>query len=315
MRRSILPSVLVGFAVSVVPASVAAQEASAVRLNKAIEVVSQGQAAFGIFSGDRSLSNARSLVNSGLDYVFIDMEHGPFDAETLQTFLLGMTDKGAILRNGHLQLGVTPIVRVPQNGGEMLQFLVKQALDMGAFGVIFPFINSGEEALNAVRSMRYPRPLAESNREPHGLRGRSPGVASWLWGLSGGEYVRRADLWPLNPDGELLAVIQIETPEAVARIEEIITTPGVGAIFIGPSDLSAQMGYGDSPGAPEVEEAIQTVLQSCLRHDIPCGLTTGANSVAERTRQGFRFVTVGGDGGITPGTAEALRIGRETAGR
>lgn len=293
------------------PAPSEAQE----RLNRTVETLAEGQAVFGIFSGDQSVANARALARSGLDYVFIDMEHNPWDVETLRLFLLGMTDRAEIARTGSLQMAVTPIVRIPQNGGEMLQFLAKQALDMGVFGVMFPFINNREEALNAIASMRYPRPLASDIREPHGIRGRSPQNAVWYWGISGADYFQRADVWPLDPQGELLAVLQIETPEGVANAEEIITTPGLGALFIGPSDLAAQMGYGDNPGAPEVEEAIQSVLEICLRHDVPCGLTTAPGNIEERTRQGFRFVTVGGDGGITPSTAEALERGRAAAGR
>ncbi len=163
--------------------------------------------------------------------------------------------------------------------------------------------------------MRYPRPLDSDVREPMGRRGRSPGIASWFWGIGGGEYFERADTWPLAPDGNLLALIQIESPRGVANIEEIITTPGLGVIFVGPSDLATQMGYGDNPGAPEVEAAIQTVLAACLRHDVPCAITTGAGTVEQRLEEGFRVVTVGGDGGITAGTARALQLGRGAAGR
>lgn len=284
-------------------------------LSHVIELLDQDQAVFGIISSDRSLTNARSLSRSGLDFIIIDMEHGAFSPETLRVFLLGMTDKQQIVAAGHPQMAVTPIVRVPQNGAEMMTSIVKQTLDMGAFGVMFPMVDDREQALSAVTSMRYPRPLASNVREPIGRRGRSPGIASWLWGIGGGEYFEKADTWPLASDGNLLAVIQIESPRGVQNIEEIITTPGVGVIFVGPSDLATQMGYGDNPGAPEVEEAIQTVLASCLRHDIPCAITTGASSVEERLEQGFRVVTVGGDGGITAGTARALELGQNAAGR
>ena len=76
--------------------------------------------------------------------------------------------------------------------------------------------------------MRYPRPLDSDIREPHGRRGRSPGIATWYWGVGGGEYFEKADVWPLNGNGNLLAIIQIESPGAVERIDEIVTTPGVG---------------------------------------------------------------------------------------
>ena len=290
-------------------------EAQDTRLSRVIELLDGQDAVFGIISGDWSLTSARALSRSGLDFIIIDMEHGPWSPETLRIFLLGMTDKQRMAANGHLQMAVTPLVRVPQNGAEMMSFIVKQALDMGAFGIMFPMVENREQALNAVSSMRYPRPLESDIREPFGRRGRSPGIASWYWGIGGGEYFQKADVWPLNPVGNLLTIIQIESPGAVDRVEEIVTTPGVGVIFIGPSDLATQMGYGDSPGAPEVETAIQTVLAACLRHDVPCAITTGAGSVERRLQQGFRMVTVEGDGGITAGTARALQLGRGAAGR
>ena len=291
----------------------AAGALAADRLNHTIAVLEDGGAAFGIFSGDRSASNARRLARSDLDYVFIDMEHGPYSAESLQQFLFAMTDKAAIAKSGKLTMNTTPIVRLPINGREGNQFLAKQVLDLGVFGVMFPMINNREEAEFAIASTRFPQARGAKDFEPAGLRGRAPGNAVWYWGTSYSDYLAKADVWPLDPQGEILAVIQIESPEAVKNIEEIITTPGVGAIFIGPSDLSAN--YGLPQSDPEVEGAIQTVLKACLKHNIACGLTTNARNVEERTRQGFRFVTVGGDGGITPGTAEALALGRKAAGR
>ena len=289
------------------------QKASAERLNHAIALFEKDQAAFGIFSGDRSFANARSLARAPIDFVLIDMEHGPYDSERLQAFLLGMTDKNRIAQTGSLQMQTTPIVRIPVNGREMNQFLAKQVLDMGAFGVMFPMINSREEAENAIASVRYPQERGAADHEPKGLRGKAPSRAIWYWGTSGAEYIEKADVWPLDPNGEILAVIQIESPEAVANAEDIITTPGIGAIFVGPTDLSANMGLPRSH--PEVEAAIQQVLALCKRHNIPCGITTNAGDIQARTEQGFRFVTVGGDAGISPATAQALEIGRAAANR
>lgn len=288
-------------------------QSHAERLNQTIETLSSGQAAFGIFSGDRSMANARALSRAPIDFVLIDMEHGPYDAESLQSFLLGMTDKSSIASTGSLAMGTTPIVRLPTNGREMNQFLVKQVLDLGVFGVMFPMINSREEALNAIASMRYPKANGEVDDGPQGLRGRAPGNAVWYWGTGYSEYLSKADVWPLDPNGELLAVIQIETQEAISQLEEIITTPGVGAIFIGPSDLSADIGLPRSH--PKVEAAIQTVLKSCIDHNIPCGITTSPDDIEARTEQGFRFATVGGDAGISPRTDRALTLGRKAAGR
>ncbi len=282
------------------------------RLNKAIELLENDEPAFGLLSFDYSLNNARSLSRSGLDFIIIDMEHAPFDVERIREFLLGMTDKRAILEKGSLQPNVVPFVRIPAIGSEDVLSQVKQALDVGAFGVMFPSINTAAEAEMAIRASRYPQLNGAHDIDPPGLRGRNPSNAVWYWGIA--DYHEKADLWPLDPRGELLAIIQIETPEGVANIEEIISVPGTGVIFIGPSDLSTAMGYA-SAAAPEVEAAIQTVLASCLVHDIPCAITTNARSVESRLEQGFRFVTIGLDGGLSTGAQEALNRGRSASGR
>lgn len=302
---------LVLLALSLSPVSpVAGQE---LRLNRTIETLEAGLPTFGIATGDFSLLNARSLAVSDLDFVIIDMEHAPFDVERLQAFVLGMVDVGRAVEKGSTQMDVTPIVRIPMNGREGLQFLVKQVLDVGVYGVMFPFVSTREEALNAVASMRYPQPRGDPHPNPRGMRGSSPGNARWIWGV--GDYTSRADVWPLDPDGELLTVLQIETREGVENIEDIASVPGVGVIFIGPSDLSNS--YGVASDHPDMVAAIERVLNACQANDVPCGITTGAGSVEERLAQGFRWVTVAwwGSAGISPNAAETLEIARRTAGR
>ena len=287
--------------------------ASAQRLNKLIELFENDQPAFGVLSFDYSLNNARAMASSGLDFLFIDMEHAPFDIERLRLFLLGMTDKRSIIEKGNLQPNVVPLVRIPAAGGaEELIAQAKQVLDVGVFGIFFPAVHTREQAELAVRATRYPQYNDAPDYEPAGLRGRNPSNAMWYWGVR--DYHARADVWPLDPRGELLAMMFIESRAGVENIEEIITVPGLGGIFIGPSDLSTSMGY-TSPAAPEVEQAIQTVLGACLEHDVPCAITTGQGSVQQRIDQGFRFVTVGADGGLNTGASNALRLGREAAGR
>ncbi len=283
------------------------------RLNRTIETLEAGKPVFGLATGDFSLLNARSLATSPLDFVIIDMEHNPLDFETLQRFVLGMINARSIAAKGFPQMDVTPIVRLPANGREGLQFLVKQALDIGAYGVMFPMIESREEALNAVRAMRYPQPRGDAQSEPQGVRGSSPGNAAWVWGVP--NYSQRADTWPLDRQGELLAVLQIETVKGVENAEEIVSTPGVGALFIGPSDLS--LSYGLPGSHPEVQAGIARVLAACKRFNVRCGLTTNAGDVAARLAQGFDFVTIswGGDAGISGAAENALTVARQAAGR
>lgn len=286
-----------------------------VHLNRTIETLAEGKPAFGIFSGDFSLANARALATSDLDFIFIDMEHSAFDLETLQMFLLGMTDKSRVLDKGNLQMDVTPLVRIPMNGRENLQWLVKQALDVGAFGIVFPYVETQEETENAIRSMRYPQRRGDAAMEPAGMRGASPAIARWFWGAS--DYFDRADVWPLDPAGDLLAVIQIESKKAVDNIEAIASVPGIGAIFIGPSDLSISYGVPGQLDNPDVDAAMKKVLAVCKARRIPCGLTTGADSVEQYLDEGYSFVTVGywNDAGISGAVAETLEIARRASGR
>ena len=307
IRRKIIATVL-GLLVVSIASTVQAQ-----RLNKLIELIENDQPAFGVLSFDYSLNNARSMATSGLDFVFIDMEHAPFDVERLREFLLGMTNKRSILEKGSLHPDVVPFVRIPAAGGaEELIAQAKQVLDIGVFGIFFPAVHTREQAELAVKATRYPQYNGAPDYEPAGLRGRNPSNAVWYWGIN--DYHAKADVWPLDPEGELLAMMFIESAEGAENIDEIITVPGLGAIFIGPSDLSTSMGYA-SPAAPQVEEAIQRVLRACLDNDVPCAITTGPSSVQQRIEEGFSFVTVGADGGLNSGAANALRLGREAAGR
>ncbi len=302
---------LVGLVMLIGAPPVGAQDGP--RLNKVIDLFENDEAAFGILSFDYSLNNARAMATSGLDFVFIDMEHAPFDVERLRLFLLGMTNKRSIQAKGNLQPDVMPFVRIPASGGaEELVAQVKQVLDVGVYGVFFPAVHTREDALLAVRATRYPQYNDAPDYEPAGLRGRNPSNAAWYWGT--GDYHAKADVWPLDPQGELLAMMFIESAEGVDNIDEIVAVPGLGGIFIGPSDLSTSMGY-TSAAAPEVEAAIQRVLRACLDNDVPCAITTGAGSVEQRISEGFRFVTVGADGGLNTGASTTLQRGRDAAGR
>ncbi|MBX3705266.1 MAG: hypothetical protein KF911_01445 [Pseudomonadales bacterium] len=294
-----------------VPSAFAAE----VRLNRSIETLAAGKPVFGMFTGNFSLASARGLARSDLDFIFIDMEHAPFNVETLQAFLVGMTDKARLLENGHGQMAVTPLVRIPMNGRESLQWQVKQVLDAGAFGVVFPYVETREEAEQAVRAMRYPQRRGDPAVEPAGLRGSGASIATWFWGAA--DYAERADVWPLDPRGELLAVIQIESRRGVENIEEIALVPGIGAIFVGPADLSLSYGNPGSRDDPEIAAAMRKVLGVCKARNIPCGLTTSQETVAEYLAEGYSFVTVGfwDDAGISDRPATALRIGRRAAGR
>ncbi len=223
---------------------------------------------------------------SGVHWAFIDMEHGPYLVDQLQTRLAGMKEDGSTRPEP------TPIVRIPIEGSQDPQFAVKQVLDSGAFGIVFPRVETADQARRAITSMRYPPQRGAAARpEPRGRRGYGPGRAARYWGFTVPEYLERADVWPLNPDGELFAMIMIESGAAVENIDEILQVPGIGAVFIGTSDLGMALGVGPpSPAnAPEAEAAVQTVFAACRRHNVICAYVLGRDDQETRISQGARM--------------------------
>ena len=279
-------------------------------LNAVVEKLSRGERVFGVSTYDLSLENARALARADIDYVYVDMEHGSMDFGALQAFLLGLTDKATVHESGSLQQRVTPMARLAPYGREQIQWTVKQALDLGLMGIIFPSIDTADQALSAVRSMRYPQRRGSPNMEPRGQRGFGPAAAAWFWGLSPSEYVRHADLWPLNPTGDLVAMMLIESAEALRNVDEIAAVPGVTGFSVGPGDLSRSLGV--ARDAPEVEEAIETIVTACRTHDIACAITASATDMSRRIAQGFSIMGAGRAGGGLPASVDAaLRAGRD----
>jgi 4-hydroxy-2-oxoheptanedioate aldolase len=282
-------------------------------LSSVVDKLSRGERVFGVSTYDLSLENARSLARADIDYVYVDMEHGPMDFTALHRFLLGLIDKQAIAESGSLRQRVTPLVRIAPYGREPSAWAVKQALDIGLMGIIFPSIETPEQALAAVQAMRYPQRRDSAWPEPPGLRGSGPAIATWFWGLSGADYRRRADLWPLNPNGDLVALMMMESAAGVRNADAIAAVPGVAGFYVGPSDLSNSLGLPRDD--PEVEEAIQTVADVCVARDIACGITASAADMPRRIAQGFRILGGGrAGGGLTAGNDAAVRAGR-AAGR
>ncbi len=278
------------------------------RLNRLVELFERDQPAFGVFCGNLSTRSAAALGASGLDFVFVDFEHTPYDLTRLEAFLLALHSRGRVLEKGSLQPDVVPLVRIPSYGRENLQLFTKQVLDLGAMGVVAPHVSTPGEALNAVRAARFPPMRAASDHGPGGQRGIGYGWACHVWGVGGEEYARVADLWPLDPDGELLLIPMIETGEAVRDLEQILDVPGIGAVFIGPSDLAASLGLPD--GHPDVEPVLDQVARVCRSRGIPCGAFASASNMEQRLAQGFRLIALGGDTGLPAAQAAALAEGR-----
>ena len=261
------------------------------RLNGVIKALEEGKTAFTTFS-PADIDSAAALAASPLDGVVFEMEHGPFDAPNLRDALQHMLSRRQILDSGTLAPAVTPMVRIPPNGGEMNQWIAKQVLDLGIYGIVFPHISTVDEAWNAVRACRYPRLQEEPDYNPPGIRGDAPTRAARFWGLTAQEYYARADVWPLAPRGEVLVIIQCEDLLAIDNLPSILEqVPGIGVVLIGEGDLSQEMGHPREYDHPDVAAAINTILRICKEHNIPCGHPhPDANNMERLAEEGYKFL-------------------------
>ena len=286
---------------------VSAQEGAAVRINGAIDKLVRGKSLAGAIMYDFSMYAAAQFSSSDLDFMIIDMEHRGLDSERLEMFLMGTINKAEIAKQGNLQVRVPPIVRIPTYGRSPNEAIVKQVLDMGAFGIMFPAIETKAQALEAVSAARYPQLQGSKYPNPIGRRGNGNMPAAWFWGLTRPEYSRRADIWPANPNGELLLFLQVETALGVKNIEEILSVPGIGVLFVGPNDLSWSLGV--PQGSPEHEEAVQVVLRACMDHKIPAAITVTEADVVKRLKEGFRLASLP-SGGLEAPMDATLKLAR-----
>jgi len=259
-------------------------------LNPVIAKLAEGRTVYGLQAGiEMSIGSARAAARAPADYIYVDMEHNPLDMPALYQFHLAMADRAMVLKKGNLQPNVALMARFPPEADQSA-WVVKQALDMGLHGVFFNGVDTPEQARLAVSYMRYPPRRDSAYPQPRGVRGAGSGNAIWLWGVTTEEYERHADLWPLNPDGDLLATMMIESVEGLSNVDRIAATPGVGSLFVGnANDLAHAMGL---PGThPEVEAARQKILAACKVHKVACNITANsADDLIRRVTEGWHMI-------------------------
>jgi 4-hydroxy-2-oxoheptanedioate aldolase len=280
------------------------------RLNGLIRALENGPA-FGAFCAPDS-SAAITMAASRFDAIIFELEHNPWDVGALSDSLQAMLDRREIATSGSLTPRVTPIVRIPPNGGEMNQWFAKQALDLGAYGIVWPHVSTVAQARNAVAACRYPRLPSAPHYDPPGLRGDGPKAAARYWGLTQQEYYARADVWPLNPQGELLVILMIEDLEGIANLPAMLEqVPGIGLILIGEGDLSQELGVPRQYDHAAVLAEMNKVLETCARFNVAVGHPHVDAANAERVlREGYRFLMT------APTQSYAnLDAGRRLAGR
>lgn len=234
------------------------------RENQVKRKLREGQAVIGSVLSTPEPFIAEIMGAANFDFLLVDTEHSPLSIYDLQNLLIALRPTES-----------TVIVRAPWND----PVAVKQILDVGADGVIFPWINSRAECEAAVSAAKYP---------PDGLRGAGPRRAGRLGGGNANYFCRANE--------EVLVLAQIEQAVAVERLDEILTTPGLDGIMVGPADLAASMGHLHELEHPDVEAAIQRILEGCQRNNLPFGMFTGTAAKARTwIQRGGKIATIGGD--------------------
>lgn len=262
------------------------------RLNGVIRALEEGQVAITTFVSPPTIDNAVAVAGQPYDGVIFESEHNPYDIRELRDGFQYMLSRRQIVAGATLAPAVTPLVRVPANGSERNEWMAKQALDIGAYGVVWPRVSTVEEAYTAVAACRYPRPRDRQPYEPAGLRGDYPANAARYWGLTQQEYYTRADVWPLAPAGEILVVIMCEDVTGIDNLPRILKeVPGIGVVLSGEGDLSQNLGYPRQSEHPAVVEAMTAILRICREHGVVCGRPrTDAKNAQQAIDAGYRFL-------------------------
>jgi 2-keto-3-deoxy-L-rhamnonate aldolase RhmA len=215
------------------------------------------------------------VSHSGYDWLLLDTEHSPNDVPDI------------LLQLQAAQAGTAScIVRPAWND----MVLIKRYLDIGAQTLLLPFVQSPEEARRAVEWTRYP---------PGGVRGITGSGRASRYGRVK-DYLKHAA-------SEICVLVQVETREALARIEDIASVDGVDGVFIGPNDLSASFGHIGNWGHPEVQAALEDAVTRLKKIGKPAGILTPNEEEAKRfIAWGYTFVAVGADLGLLAKNADAL---------
>jgi len=243
------------------------------------------------------------------DFVFDgSMEGGLERALPAFTALMSGLQSAGVVAKSPLRLTHPVIVKTPELDVPTIHADIAKQLDLGVSGLMLPKAESAEQVRQAIAAMRF--------KSKGGTRPDTAGSAPAFWGLSEADYKRRADVWPLNPEGELINWTIIESKEGLAKVREIAAVKGIGVLWPGAGTLRGVFSTTNAAGERQLDEkawegAIQQVLAACKEFNVACGFPANPNDIEMRIKQGFSvFVMNWGDAGF-----KAIEIGRKASNR
>ena len=282
-------------------------------VNRAVELLKRGQPIYYGGAGELSYEKGVEASGSWQDYLCVEMEHGLFDLSRLKAFMNGLVDAGPT-PGGHL----TPciIVTLPTNGtSEAVMranaWMVKQLLALGVHGLLLCHAETPGAVRAFVEAARYPfQTRGVGDGLEVGQRGSGgQSFAARTWGLSVQDYVKKADVWPLSPEGELMLGLKIENQRALANVDESLAVPGIAFAEWGPGDMGMSFGYPDGhdpPYPPEMIAARAAVLKACKANGVAFLDGVKPGNVTDRIDDGVM---------ITGCSRETAEIGKRHTGR
>lgn len=298
------------------------------RLNPVISLIEQKKPVMGLYAPSNRRMGApgpeappqksavelaqETVAYKSSDFVFDGSMESNFDQalSAFSLFAAALKEAGALRRTPFPHLAYPMIVKIPEiapDPAKATEYISRQ-LNLGVSGIMFVSVESAEEVRQGLAAMRF--------RSKGGTRPDSVGTAPAFWGLSEEEYRKKADLWPVNPDGELINWTIIESKEGLAHVREIAAVKGIGVLWPGAGTLRGLFSTTGPDGKrvldePAWERAIQQVLAACKEFNVPCGYPASANDIELRMKQGFSvFVMNWGDQGF-----KAIEVGRKVASR
>jgi 4-hydroxy-2-oxoheptanedioate aldolase len=221
---------------------------------------------------------------SGVDFQVVEAEHKTFVITNV------VNEIKAVLanKNAQGQPVLPPIVRIPMEGDENAGWAIKAVMEAGAMGIIVPHLETSDQALRYIRSIRMWNTRDAKYPFPAGHRS---GGGPNQWGIPSANATS-GDIWPLNPDGEILFLPMIESLVAVNNLVEILETPGVSGVIVGPGDLSGSMGLaGQNPRPREVETLMSDIGRICRERNKVCGTVGRGNAESQKwLAAGYKFM-------------------------
>jgi len=299
--------------------------------NPVIDLLEQGKPVFGLYAPSNRRFNppgaptpspvpprtplelaTDAAACKSTDYIFDGSMEGDFEKAypEFAAFAEAMSAAGVVAKAPVLRLTHPLVVKMNEIAPDPAKAVerIGRQLDLGVSGVMFVGVESAEEVRTGLAAMRF-----KSNG---GTRGDRVGSAPAFWGLTEKEYREKADLWPLNPKGELMNWTVVESKEGLAHVREIAAVKGIGVLFPGAGTLRGVFSSMNEKGERVVdtaawEGAIQQVLAACKEFNVACGYPARAEDIEMRMKQGFSvFVINWGEAGF-----KTIEIGRRAAGR